>query len=136
MGSIIDRLQEFIEAYGLNNNSLTVKAGLSVGLLGQAIKSRKGLHSDTIQKILNTYPEVSAEWFVMGRGGMLRDGKSLLVAAEPHPPYGQSREEIIEAAKEAARIAAREEFAALEGRKRPGPVAVSDNGVGASQASE
>lgn len=124
MGSIIDRLQQLIAAYGLNNNSLTVKAGLSVGLIAQSIKSGKGLHSDTIQKILNTFPEVSAEWFVMGRGTMLRDGPALAVAAEPGANYGQSKEDIIEAAREAARIAAREEFEALARRKRTSPVAV------------
>lgn len=88
MSTIISRLQQFIEAYGLNNNSLTVRAGLSVGLIAQSIKSGKGLHSDTIQKILNAFPEVSAEWFVMGRGPMLRDeGAASSLAADPPAPY-------------------------------------------------
>ncbi len=125
MGSIIDRLQEFIEAYGLNNNSLTVKAGLSVGLLAQAIKNRKGLHSDTIQKILNTYPEVSAEWFVMGRGAMRRaqvQGGPAVTGAKRAP-----FEDLSEAEVDALRALLRE-------RKRTSPVAVavgSRNGDGA-----
>ncbi|MCW5900469.1 MAG: hypothetical protein KIT10_14490 [Flavobacteriales bacterium] len=124
MSTIIDRLQELIQAYGLNNNSLTVKAGLSVGLIAQSIKNGKGLHSDTIQKILNAYPEVSAEWFVMGRGQMKRTAQhqGLPIAAEPPAPYVTPSEELLNAAREAGRQAAREELNALLERKRTSPV--------------
>lgn len=66
-----------MDAYRLNNNSLTVEAGLSVGLIGRARKERKGLHSDTILKILNAMPEVSPEWFLMGTGPETRSGMPL-----------------------------------------------------------
>ena len=119
MNTIIDRLQQLIAAYGLNNNSLTVQAGLSVGLLAQSIKNGRGLHSDTIQKILNTSPEVRAEWFVMGRGSMMRVSNSM--AAEPAVPYGRSAADLLDAAREAGRQAARDELDALLKRNNPRP---------------
>ena len=53
---------------GLNDNRLTNEAGLSVGLIGHARKVRKGLHSETIEKILCTYIELNPVWFVTGKG--------------------------------------------------------------------
>lgn len=72
MENIIDRLEAVMEHFGLNNNSLTVKAKLSVGLIAQARKNRKGLHSDTIEKILLALPSVSPAWLVLGENGMMR----------------------------------------------------------------
>lgn len=91
MGNIIDRLEALMEHYKLNNNSLTVKADLSVGLLGQARderKGRKGLHSATIQKILAAFPEVSPAWLLIGEGAMLRSGGHPAVTADPVLPEG------------------------------------------------
>lgn len=59
----------------INDNSLTVKAGLSVGLIGKARKAKKGLHSDTIEKILYAYPELNPVWFVTGIEPKQNDGK-------------------------------------------------------------
>lgn len=79
--NIIDRLELLMDAYRLNNNSLTVRADLSVGLVGRARKERKGLHSDTILKILNVMPEVNVEWFIMGKGTPMKSGIPLKLFA-------------------------------------------------------
>lgn len=83
--NIIDRLEKLMDAYRLNNNSLTVRADLSVGLIGRARKERKGLHSDTILKILNTMPEVNVEWFIMGKGEPMKSGMPLKLFAADGP---------------------------------------------------
>ncbi|WP_417430965.1 hypothetical protein [Halpernia sp.] len=56
----------------LNANKMTVDAGLSVGLIGRAIKNDSGLNSETIEKILITYTDLNPEWFVSGNGEMIR----------------------------------------------------------------
>jgi phage repressor protein C with HTH and peptisase S24 domain len=61
-----------MEYKGLNPNSITVSAGLSVGLIGKAIKNEGGLNSDTIEKILHTYDDLNPIWFVLGDGDMLK----------------------------------------------------------------
>jgi len=53
---------------GLNDNRLTTEAGLSVGLIGKARKVRKGLHSDTIEKILHCYSDLNPAWFLLNSG--------------------------------------------------------------------
>lgn len=71
MGTIIDRLQYFMQNEGINNNQLTIAAGLSVGLIGRAIKNKSGLNSDSIEKILYAYSNLNPNWLLTGRGDML-----------------------------------------------------------------
>ena len=75
MNSFIDRIQYFMLQTGINNNQMTVAAGLSVGLIGRAIKSKSGLNSDSIEKILYAYPELNPNWLLTGRGEMLITNK-------------------------------------------------------------
>ncbi len=70
--TITERLQTYMVHKGLNPNRITVDAGLSNGLIGRAIKNNAGLNSDTIEKILNTYNDLSPEWFISEIGSMLK----------------------------------------------------------------
>lgn len=74
MSSIIDRLEQFMNSQGINNNQLTVKAGLSIGLIGSARKKRTGLHSDNLEKILHACPELNPAWLITGKEEMLQYG--------------------------------------------------------------
>lgn len=56
---------------GINDNQMTIAAGLSVGLLGKLKKSGKGMNSSNIEKILYSYPEINASWLLTGKGEML-----------------------------------------------------------------
>lgn len=73
MELFIDRLQYYMQEKGINNNQMTVSAGLSVGLIGRAIKTKSGLNSDSIEKILYSYPDLNPNWLLTGRGSMLID---------------------------------------------------------------
>lgn len=70
--NIIERLEKYMDFKQLNPNKVTVEAGLSVGLLSKSKKKNGGLNSDTIEKILYTYTDLSPEWFLTGRGEMLK----------------------------------------------------------------
>ncbi|TWP23236.1 hypothetical protein ETU08_08815 [Apibacter muscae] len=67
----IDRLVEFMDFKCLNDNQITKIAGLSIGLIGRARKNKSGLHTDTIEKILITFPELNPTWLLTGKGKML-----------------------------------------------------------------
>ena len=68
--TFIDRLEFFMKTEGLNSNSLTVAAGLSNGLIGKALKNRTSMNSDSIERILCAYTNLSAEWLMTGKGTM------------------------------------------------------------------
>lgn len=48
--NFIERLQYYMENRGINDNQMTVAAGLSIGLLGKLKKSGKGMSSTNIEK--------------------------------------------------------------------------------------
>ena len=70
--TITERLQKYMLHKNLNANKVTVLAGLSVGLIGRAIKNDSGLNSDTVEKILIAFSDLNPEWFVSGIGEMLK----------------------------------------------------------------
>ena len=76
--SIIERLQKYMVHRNLNANKITVDAGLSVGLIGRAIKNDSVLNSETIERILVTYTDLNPEWFVSGHGEMIRSNNQTI----------------------------------------------------------
>lgn len=68
---VINRLDMFIKAKGLNDNKVTVKAGLANGAIGQARKGKCDIGKKYIDKILAAYPELSRVWLLTGDGEML-----------------------------------------------------------------
>lgn len=78
MENFIERLQYYMKIRGINDNQMTVTAGLSVGLIGKAKNSGKGMSSANIEKILFAYPDLNPNWLLTGRGDMLQDENSAL----------------------------------------------------------
>ncbi|HRF85752.1 MAG TPA: S24 family peptidase [Alloprevotella sp.] len=89
--NFIERLQYFMEKKGINDNQMTVNAGLSVGLIGKAKVSGKGMSSMNIEKILLAYPELSADWLLTGAGSMLKpNSNSIQTELEPEDTRGET----------------------------------------------
>lgn len=65
--STADRLREYLKYKGINNFQAENDCGLSNGY----IASSKSIGSDKLEKILNTYHDLSAEWLLRGTGKML-----------------------------------------------------------------
>lgn len=61
-----------MEQMGINDNQMTVNAGLSVGLIGKAKESKKGMNALNIEKILLAYTDLNPDWLLTGRGEMLK----------------------------------------------------------------
>lgn len=71
MENFSTRLRKFMEETGVNDNQLTIRSGLSNGIIRRVVREGKGLTTDNLEKILNAYPELSADWLLTGRGPML-----------------------------------------------------------------
>lgn len=74
--NILQRLDYYAKAMGLNDNKITMEAGLSIGTLGKSRKGKGGLNSESIEKILCTYTNLSAEWLLTGKGVMITENKT------------------------------------------------------------
>lgn len=71
-----ERFDKYMKHKGLNDNQVTVECKLSQGLLGQARKGKSDLGAKAIDKILNTYQDLSKVWLMTGEGDMLISSSS------------------------------------------------------------
>lgn len=69
--TFIERLDRYKEYAGLNDNQITVKSGLTVGVINSARKRGSSLSGDNIEKILNAFKDINARWLLTGEGEML-----------------------------------------------------------------
>lgn len=71
MITFFERLDKFMIYKQLNDNKISIEAGISNGLIGKG-RVRGAISQDNISKILNTYTDLDANWLLTGRGEMLR----------------------------------------------------------------
>lgn len=76
MIDFFSRLDTYMKINNLNDNKLTIEAGLANGIIGKARK-RGSLSQDNIAKILHTYP-LDANWLFTGSGNMIRENDNHL----------------------------------------------------------
>lgn len=69
--TFIDRLDRYKEYAGLNDNQITIKSGLTVGVINSARKRGSSLSGENIEKILRVFKDVNARWLLTGEGEML-----------------------------------------------------------------
>ena len=84
MNDFFDRLDTYMKSKGLNDNQMTVQAGLSVGALGKQRKGSRGLSNESIARILHAYEDLSADWLILGKGVMIRSNNGQAVAKQVH----------------------------------------------------
>lgn len=81
MIDFFSRLDMYMKFKDLNDNKITVEAGISNGLIGKGRK-RGSLSQDSISKILCFYSDLSADWLLTGRGEMIKTTESGSLPAE------------------------------------------------------
>ncbi|ATA94667.1 hypothetical protein CGC54_10155 [Capnocytophaga canimorsus] len=64
-----ERILQFIEKKGISKRKFYMETGLSNGILDK----KSGLSVDTVEKIYSTFPEISLEWLITGKGEMLKE---------------------------------------------------------------
>lgn len=61
-----------IERFGIKTSALEKKLGFSNGAIRDVIARNGGIKSQTLEKILELYPEISKEWLYSGVGEMIK----------------------------------------------------------------
>lgn len=92
--NFIERLQYYMTQKGINDNKITVDAGLSTGLIGKAKKNGKAMNSVNIEKILLAYPDLNSDWLLTGRGEMLKTNCIETNSSETISPIGNYKDNI------------------------------------------
>ena len=61
-----------MSAKGINDNQMTVSAGLSIGLINNARRGDFDLGRKSIEKILSSHQDLNRVWLLTGEGDMLK----------------------------------------------------------------
>lgn len=69
---ILDRIRQIIENERLTIASFERMIGVSNATIGKAIERKKGVSSDVLQRILETFLTINPDWLLLGKGEMLR----------------------------------------------------------------
>ena len=123
MAEMIDffgRLDMFMRYRGLNDNKISLTAGISNGLIGKGRK-RGGISQENISKLIHAYPELDANWLLTGQGSMLREQSAPEVAPPPsEPAFPGFIEEIKSLSVKVGRLEAENEHlrAAIEAKQK------------------
>ena len=67
---MVNRISKLIESTGLNPASFAAKIGVQQMTLWGQLNGKRKLSLDSVLAILNSYPELSAEWLMRGTGEM------------------------------------------------------------------
>lgn len=74
--TIFERIQLIINNYNLNDVQFAEKAGIKQSTFSKGKSRNSDLKYMTIVNILTAFPEISTDWFVMGKGRMFIDGST------------------------------------------------------------
>lgn len=71
-----ERLQQIVAYSRLSVRALAIKCGLKQQTLDKYIKGGSEPSANTLIALASTYPEISADWLLLGNGPMLREGNN------------------------------------------------------------
>lgn len=92
----IDRLLRYLNSKGISENKATNECGLSKGLICQAKSGKADIGNKAVEKILETYTDLSRVWLLTGEGSMLKDSHE----ETPAPSQGGQESAVVELLKE------------------------------------
>lgn len=84
MSSVSHRIHAIIHRKGMSIRAFEARAGITQGVLSNAIKRNTDISSTNLCKIIDTYEEFDAHWLLTGEGDMMRDPES--TTDEPQTP--------------------------------------------------
>ncbi len=94
MPPILVRLQQFMDHEKLTAYQVNKESGLCKGLLINAFTNMRGLTTSTLEAILNTYPQLNANWLIVGRGEMINAEPDAAVPASATQQHLQNLDDL------------------------------------------
>lgn len=92
METVAHRLSKFIDYLDIAPTKFEKQIDVGHSTIMKAINQSKSIGSDIINKILITYPELSAEWLMRGEGEMIiYDNSEILNNSKSHIINGNNK---------------------------------------------
>lgn len=70
---MVSRIKQLVSQLGSSTRAFAIKCGLRQNTLSNQLNGMRELSLQTVTAILNSFPEVSAEWLMRGDGEMFQD---------------------------------------------------------------
>lgn len=67
---MLSRISQLIESTGLNQTAFAARIGVLQKTLWLQLNGQRKLSLETVNAILEAFPDISAEWLMRGTGGM------------------------------------------------------------------
>lgn len=68
---MITRLKIFIKDTSLSERAFALKCGIAQNTMSYYLNGQRKPSYEAVEKILSTFPDLSAEWLIRGKGEML-----------------------------------------------------------------
>ena len=75
---MVSRVKEIIAQMGLSDRAFALRCGIAQNTLSRQLLGQRELSIATVNSILNSLPDISAEWLLRGEGDMYKSQNSLL----------------------------------------------------------
>lgn len=69
---MVERIKIFIKSLAITERAFSIKCGIAQNTMSYYLSGQRKLSLEAVKKILDTYPELSAEWVMRGEGAMLK----------------------------------------------------------------
>lgn len=100
MSETLKRIKQFIDHKGLTIRSFEITVGFSNGAFASQLKNGKTIGVDKLENILNTYPEINANWLLTGHGKMLLGKQAMLKEPEQEYKLSEAEKDLIQVLKD------------------------------------
>ena len=85
---MIERLLQIVEYNKLSVREFERVIGVSEGVINKTIARNTGLKAETIQKIVEKFPQISLNWILLGEGEMLKSEDKPVAKQTDNPNEG------------------------------------------------
>lgn len=85
MDTVNSRIQQFLNMEGVSPAQLADQLGIQRSGLSHLLSGRNKPSFDFITKLLSSYPNLQADWLLLGRGKPYKDASSAVSAQEIFP---------------------------------------------------
>lgn len=75
--SINQRIREFIDSLGINDNQFAKSIGITQSVIASMFSRNTEPSSKVVVSILNAYANLSAEWLMRGEGSMIKNENNI-----------------------------------------------------------
>ena len=94
MGNIVERLRLYLTFKDVSVSVAEQKIGISNASLSKPFNNNTTIKTDTLEKLLNIFDDISSEWLLTGKGNMLKSMEGLTYVSEPEEKYGINYKEL------------------------------------------